>query len=159
MIFNKILDLIYPPTCGICGKLAENSLCIKCRNKLFNEAIFGQDHYQEKYFENHYYLFKYDGLIREKILDYKFNEKPYLFKTFVNFFIFYEKNYFHFDFYDIIIPVPISKKRWKKRGYNQSTLIATEFAKSFKIKMLNNVLIKSINNNPQSSLNQERKRK
>ena len=145
--------------CGICGKLSENYLCIKCRNKLFHDAIFGQDYYQEKYFSNHYYLFKYDGLIREKLIDYKFNEKPYLFKTFVNFFNFYEKDYFHFDFYDIIIPVPISKKRWKKRGYNQSTLIALEFAKYLNIRMLNNALIKNINNNPQSTLNQERKRR
>ena len=117
-IFNKLLDLIYPPVCGICGKLSENYLCIKCRNKLFNEAVFGQDYYEDKNFENHFYLFKYEGIIREKLLDYKFNEKPYLFRTFLNFFIFYEKNYFHFDFYDIIIPVPISKKRINNRGYN-----------------------------------------
>jgi len=158
-VFNKALDLIYPPVCGICGKLSKDFLCIKCKNKLFNEAVFGQDYYEDKNFENHFYLFKYEGLIREKLLDYKFNEKTYLFRTFVNFFIFYEKNYFHFDFYDIIIPVPISKKRWKLRGYNQSKLIAVEFAKYFNIKMLNNVLIKSINNKPQSTLSQKRKRR
>ena len=159
MIFNKVLDLIYPPVCGICGKLSKNFLCIKCKNKLFNEAVFGQDYYEDKNFENHFYLFKYEGLIREKLLDYKFNEKTYLFRSFVNFFIFYEKNYFHFDFYDIIIPVPISKKRWKLRGYNQSKLIAVEFAKYYNNKILNDVLIKSINNKPQSILSQKRKRR
>ena len=126
---------------------------------MFNEAVFGQDYYEDKNFENHFYLFKYEGLIREKLLDYKFNEKTHLFRTFVNFFIFYEKNYFHFDFYDIIIPVPISKKRWKLRGYNQSKLIAVEFAKYYNNKILNDVLIKSINNKPQSILSQKRKRR
>ena len=157
--FNRVLDLIYPHVCGICGKLSKNFLCIKCKNKLFNEAVFGQDYYEDKNFENHFYLFKYEGLIREKLLDYKFNEKTYLFRSFVNFFIFYEKNYFHFDFYDIIIPVPISKKRWKLRGYNQSKLIAVEFAKYYNNKILNDVLIKSINNKPQSILSQKRKRR
>lgn len=155
-IFNKLLDLIYPPVCGICGKLSENYLCIKCRNKLFNEAVFGQDYYKDKNFENHFYLFKYEGIIREKLLDYKFNEKPYLFRTFFNFFIFYEKNYFHFNFYDIIIPVPISKKRINNRGYNQSKLIAIEFAKFLDIKLENDILIKNINNKPQSTLDYER---
>lgn len=31
--------------------------------------------------------------------------------------------------YEIIIPVPISKKRYKERGYNQSELIAKELVK------------------------------
>ena len=31
--------------------------------------------------------------------------------------------------YDTIIPVPISKKRYKQRGYNQSSLIAKKLAK------------------------------
>ena len=155
-ILNKALDLIYPPVCGICGKLTENYLCKKCQNRLFNEAIFGQEQYGDTYFENHFYLFKYDGLIREKILDFKFNEKPYLYKTFLNFLFFYQKNYFHFNFYDIISPVPISKKRLFFRGYNQSKLIATEFAKYFRIEFENGILSKNINNKPQSTLNQER---
>ena len=31
--------------------------------------------------------------------------------------------------YDVIIPVPISQKRFKQRGYNQSSLIAKELAR------------------------------
>ena len=88
MIFNKLLDLIYPPVCGICGKLSENYLCKKCQNKLYKEAVLGQEKYEDKFFDTHFYLFKYDGLIRDKLIDYKFNEKPYLYKTFVNFFVF-----------------------------------------------------------------------
>ena len=60
------------------------------------------------------------------------------------------------DFYDIIIPVPISKKRFKTRGYNQSTLLAKEIAKYLNTEYSDNILKKVINNNPQSILNQER---
>ena len=70
--------------------------------------------------------------------------------------IIYEKNYLHLDFYDIIISVPISKKRFKTRGYNQSTLLAKEIAKHLNTEYSDNILKKVINNNPQSILDQER---
>ena len=39
----------------------------------------------EIFFDEHLYIFKYEGIIRRIILDYKFNDKAYLFETFVNF--------------------------------------------------------------------------
>lgn len=121
-------------------------------------AIFGKDSYSNSCFENHYYLFKYDGQIRQLILNFKFNENAYLFHTLSNFLIKYQKKLLHFEIYDIIIPVPISNKRFKIRGYNQSDLIAKEFAKHFNIEYERNVLKKIKNNLTQSSLNSERKR-
>ena len=60
--------------------------------------------------------------------------------------------------YDIIIPVPLHKKRRKKRGYNQSELIAKELSKKLNIQLHRNILYKCINNPPQSSLNQEERK-
>ena len=54
--------------------------------------------------------------------------------------------------YDIIIPVPISKKRLKERGYNQSALIAKEIANYLKIEYNEKVLIKIKDNIAQSIL-------
>lgn len=60
--------------------------------------------------------------------------------------------------YDIIIPVPIHKKRYKERGYNQSELLASEIAKTLNISIEKRVLIKNVNNTPQSKLSKiERK--
>lgn len=92
-------------------------------------------------------------MIRNLILNYKFNEKPYLYKAFANFFSKYQKKYLQLDFYDIIIPVPISKKRLKQRGYNQSYLIAKELAKILNIEVDNQILQKIKNNSAQSILN------
>ena len=152
-LIDKILDIIYPPFCGICGKGKNTFLCKKCEEKLKREAVWGKDQYEDKYFENHFYVFKYDGMIRNIILNYKFNEKPYLYKSFVNFLNKYQKKYLQFDFYDIIIPVPISKKRLKLRGYNQSLLIAKDLAVELNTKIMNDILIKQKNNKPQSELN------
>ena len=57
--------------------------------------------------------------------------------------------------YDIIIPVPISKKRKKERGYNQSLLIARKISSKEKIKLGDKVISKVKNNNTQSKLNKE----
>ena len=108
-----------------------------------------------KHFENHYYIFKYDNLIRKLIIDYKFNEKPYLYRSFLEFLNNYQKEYIQFKIYDIIIPVPISKKRKRERGYNQSLLIAREISSKEKIKLGDKVISKVKNNNTQSKLNKE----
>jgi len=43
---------------------------------------------------------------------------------------------------DIIIPVPLHKKRMKKRGYNQSEFIAKGLAEELQIPVVNDVLFK-----------------
>lgn len=57
--------------------------------------------------------------------------------------------------YDTIIPVPISKKRKKQRGYNQSLIISKEISKNAKLQHIDNVLIKCKNTIEQSKLNKE----
>ena len=79
---EKILDLFFPQVCGICGKLNEKSLCKKCEKILLKEAKFGIEEFADEStnFNEHLYIFKYEGIIRKVILDYKFHEKSYLYK-------------------------------------------------------------------------------
>ena len=154
-IKEQLLNLIYPKVCGICGKGKDTYLCKKCENKLKTIAIWGKDKYLDKYFENHYYIFKYDNLIRNLILDYKFNEKPYLFRSFSEFINKYKKIYLQLENYDIIMAVPISRKRKKERGYNQSLLIAKEMAKGQEVKLKNNIIYKNMHNKTQSILSKK----
>ena len=60
--------------------------------------------------------------------------------------------------YDTIIPVPISKKRMKERGYNQSLLIAKKISQSLKIPLQTNCLFKTKNIIEQSKLNKEQRK-
>ena len=54
--------------------------------------------------------------------------------------------------YDIIIPVPMYKKRKQSRGYNQTELISKKLAKDLKIESSNKVLRKVIDTKKQSTL-------
>ena len=106
-MLEKIQNIIYPPKCGICGKIDKEYICKKCQKKLETEAIWQKEEIQNPYifFCELNSIFQYQGTIREKIIDYKFNEKSYLYKTFVNFILKNKKLYKNIKAYDIIIPV------------------------------------------------------
>lgn len=149
--------------CGICGKRTLNFLCRRCEmrlekhseNKILNEG----EEIEGKYFDELIYYFRYEGIIRKLILDYKFNDKSFLYKTFSSFLLKDEKIFEKIQKYDKIMPVPISKKRKKDRGYNQSLLIAKEISLKSKVNLLNNCLIKTKNIIEQSKLNKEKRLK
>ncbi len=155
---DKVLNFIFPPVCGICGKIDERYLCEKCKQKLINSDMFfnqlnSYTNNKNSFIDEHFYLFSYTGIIREKILQYKFNDMPYLANTISEFFINNEKSCRFLKKYDIIISVPISANRKRSRGYNQSELIAGKIGKTGIITFEMHLLSKVKNNKPQSSLN------
>lgn len=159
-LINLLLNFLFPPTCGFCNKLDNNFLCPTCNSKLQLEKKSSISTYQSQnfYFNKHFYLFKYENEIRSKILQYKFQEKSYLYKTFSKLFIEDECFNSFIQNYNCILSVPLSKKRYNERGYNQSALIATEISKYFKIPYYNNILIKRKDTFQQSSLNKEERK-
>jgi len=154
---GQILNVFFPPVCGICEKLSPRSLCNKCKKHIQNQVIYGVEDYKNtsSFFDEHIYLFRYSGEVRNAMLNYKFQEKAYIYTTFFDFFKNSEKIIVQIKKYDIIIPVPISKKRFKQRGYNQSEIFAREMAKFLKMDFDEKVLIKIKDNNAQSKLSME----
>lgn len=160
--FKVALNFIFPPVCGICGKISEGYLCNKCKTELISSNIYFNQldlYYNENqtFIDKHFYLFSYEEIIREKILQYKFEDQAYLKNTFYEFFMNNEKLYGFLKKYDIIMPIPISNLRKRARGYNQSELIAREISKIGMIYFENKILIKQKNNMPQSSLNRKQR--
>lgn len=150
-----MLDLIYPPICGICGKINKNNLCTKCMQRLKLYEINRIEDYRDdktKHFDYLIKTFKYEGIIRNKIIDYKFNEKAYLYKTFEKMVTKNEKIYSFLKKYDIILYVPMFKKRKLERGYNQTEIIAKQIAKKLEISFEKKNLIKMIDTKKQSTL-------
>lgn len=159
-IFEKILDLIYPQVCGICGKQHKKALCNKCKIKIKKEFKFQTDNYEEdlsKKFIEHNYFFKYENLIRSQILALKFKEKPYVYKTIAEILKNMQKSFENLKKYDIIVVVPVSKQRKRDRGYNQSELVAREISKIINAPIAKKILIKVKNTVPQSTLNKQQR--
>lgn len=152
----NILELIYPKTCGMCENISNSYLCSKCKLKIKNLLKLNTVQYKDKYFNSHTYLFRYEEGIRDRLLKYKFRDYSYLYKFFSEIIV---NNCNLENNYDIILPVPIHKKRKQTRGYNQSELIAKEVAINSNLEYSKNVLIKTINTVPQSTLNQHQREK
>lgn len=81
-ILELLLDLIYPNVCGFCERIDEECLCEECEKRLNEVLTYKIRDIQDKYFEKHIYLGKYDGEFRNSILSYKFLEQSYMYKTF-----------------------------------------------------------------------------
>lgn len=62
-----------------------------------------------------------------------------------------EKDYF-------LIPVPLRKKKFKKRGFNQAAELAKELSRFLEIPLIKNVLIKTKEILPQVELSEEERR-
>lgn len=149
------LNFIYPPVCGICGKINKKRLCTKCKNRLkkykINKIIdFKSD--STKHFDYQIKPFLYKDIIRTKILDYKFNEHAYLYETFEKMILNNKKIYGFLKNYDIILYVPMYRLSKFKRGYNQTELIARKIAKTLGIEFVKNNLVKTKNTKKQSTL-------
>lgn len=155
-LIEKALNLIFPPVCGFCNEMSDSYLCEYCSNYLKSKQINRIDLYEDKFFTTHLWLFKYEDEIREKIIDYKFNDRSYLYRTFTQIILSNKDICDYISFFDIIIPVPIHKKRKKSRGYNQSELIArgiTEIINSVELRI--DLITKMRNIKPQSTLNKD----
>lgn len=156
-ILTRVLDLFFPPICGFCGKLNTKYICNECEKIVNLEAINKIDSYNKNY-NRHLYIFKYEGIIREKIIDYKFNNRVYLYRTFTEAVLKNEENIKFIEQYDFLIPVPIHKERKKVRGYNQSELIARILADEIgKIKLQVDILKKDKNIVAQSTLDKKQR--
>ena len=138
-MLDFVLNFLFPPVCGICGKLDKNWTCENCRKRIKkyekfeeinNKKILAKNFYYLKdniYFDELLYCFEYKNLIRNLILKYKFYDYGYLSNLFSNVILNNKKINEIIKSYDIIIPVPMSKIKKKIRGYNQTELIAEYF--------------------------------
>ena len=76
-----VLDLFFPPVCGICGKFDKKWICENCREKLNLKRKFIITNIYGKEYKKFIFLYLYED-IRNIILDYKFNGNSYLYHTF-----------------------------------------------------------------------------
>ena len=127
-VFSGLLDLLYPPRCAFCRKilnLGESGMCKKCDAKISRTRNGGAQN--GEFFSVCVSPLYYEGEVRDAILRFKFNDATIhaeLFGGFIADCI--EENLK--GRYDLITWVPLSKKRLKKRGYDQAMLLAMSSA-------------------------------
>ena len=138
-VIHKCLDLLFPRFCLGCG--AENDyLCPKCVTKInpcraplktkYCEIILSASHYKNPLTQKIIRRFKYQNCqnLRFAVSDIILRNINY-FNT--------KKEKRH-----ILIPIPISKKKRRKRGFNQSEILAEALSQKTEIPVQKNILLK-----------------
>ncbi len=152
--FSKefICDVLWPKKCIKCNRMValgkKEAICRECELRvLMNSSIVIEP---DRYFEEVHSALPYEDHVRKYMIDYKFHSFKYLSHAFSKAL---EKIMEGRDFVDthkIICPVPIHHMR--DREYNQSLLIAEELAEKFSLELCPDLLIKTKNIKPMSSM-------
>lgn len=154
-----ILDLLFPKFCINCGK--EGSyLCEDCFSLIdISERQVLGDHIGPPL----HWATSYDNFIVKKLIN-QFKYEPYikelakpLSSLIVAHLINLNKQSSFQDF--ILVPIPLHKKKLKKRGFNQANEIAKELSKFLKISVFSDILIKIKQTPSQTELKKEQREK
>lgn len=129
--FSRFFNILFPPRCITCGKEGAN-FCALCREKIpflggfDGNGIFSLWEYGHPHARNALLSLKYKNKrmiaadIAESLHDTLLEHLA-------------EKSLFNnpassLPFSYLVIPIPLSEKRFKKRGYNQAELLAKELS-------------------------------
>ncbi len=142
------LKFITTPKCAICSQpfafdmgLEEKLICPACleNRPSFDDSII---------------IFHYNEPLKKAIGDLKYRDNINLSKKFAQLLVNKLKN--EAQNYDLIIAVPLHKKRLQHRKFNQSILLARFISKAFKhLKFHPDILLRTKNTKSQVSLSQK----
>ena len=165
-----ILDLFFPNRCPICDDFIEynNFVCDKCSDKLKKYASTegsicrkcGKNicnGHEDLFYSRIMSCYCYKDMVKDGIYSLKDHSKNFGFHIgkLLSEKIVSDSVMCHADY---IVPVPMSRKSFRKRGYNQAYVIAKEISERTGIKLLNNALFKK-NSAVQHTLNADERRK
>lgn len=162
-----IVRLIFPPKCIFCSELidrrSEIEICEKCFSKIpfvTDQKVFIKKFMRgvepdSMWLDSITCICEYKGIIKEAIIKYKYFGKYSYHRAFA--FLMAKKLEVikNSSEHDIIISVPLHKKREKVRGYNQSFLISSKLSKITGIPERSLVLERMRYTNTQSLLHRD----
>jgi ComF family protein len=159
---SDFVHLFYPHVCTGCGSdiLDHNhQLCLRCLSGLPVTHFFSQPaNPVEKKFYGRLplrnggaaYFFTKDSLLQSIIYELKYNGNQeighYLGKL-------VGKQLFdsgRFSQIDALVPLPLNKRKEKKRGYNQATALCLGIASVWEKAVINNAVIRNVNTDTQT---------
>lgn len=150
-LFEKIKILIFPKRCEICGEVIEfdKHICNDCKNlPVINPPIClkcgcNKDDCvckKHKRRENEYKAviapYYYEGSVKKGVLNLKMHEMPKLANSHGVKIAEVVKEYYGVIDFDFVTFIPMSKRDFLKRGFNQSKLLAEVVSKNCKIPLV-----------------------
>jgi len=144
-LFVSLIDFFFPPSCMICGNYLNNEIyiCPFCLNEL-------ELHKNDS--KTSISVFSYNDKIKLLIHELKYNHRPE-----IGYILGREMGKRLSGMIEtgnsVLLPIPLHKKRLRKRGYNQSENISDGFSEILNIPVKKDLLVRKKNNVSQTSLN------
>ncbi|MCR5576789.1 MAG: ComF family protein [Oscillospiraceae bacterium] len=159
MIWRRFLDVLYPPRCAFCRRLlrtgSELWVCPECLRTL-PRLTRDEQRRDVKHTELTLAPLRYEGVVRESLLRYKFGGLTAYAAVYAEFLAkCIDENEISCD---SITWVPLSRRRLRQRGYDQARLIAEELAKRLDLPC-ECLLVKRRHTRPQSGIGSPTKRR
>ena len=128
-LFSQLLDLLYPPKCVFCRRLLrpeEHDVCARCAHEL--EPIPAPLRRGQFYTEC-YAVYPYEGVVAESLRRFKFSGQSQYAASFGRMLA----PLLRTAPFEILSWVPVSAKRRRSRGYDQTELLAHAVAKELEL--------------------------
>ena len=128
---NQLLRILYPPKCVLCGKLLgkdETDLCHHCRE---NAPACPKGKFKISFVARWTALWYYKENVRESLLRYKFWRKRHYGVVYGR--LLAMKLLTEGISFDLLTWIPISARRRRQRGYDQSELLADFVGKELSV--------------------------
>lgn len=172
-----ILNILYPPRCPVCHNIlrGKDTVCEPCRKKLRyvqepkckkcgkemekQELEYCSDCRRFSHaFDKGAAVFLYDETMRESISMFKYHNR----REYADFYA--KEMYEHCQWFlkncapEVILPVPVHKEKKRKRGFNQSELVAKKLGKLLKVPVDTGYLLRTEKTTPQKELTRQQRK-
>lgn len=162
-MMKSLINLFFPKACYACHELLHDNeiiICVSCRHHLpvtnfhlHNDDAISKIFYGRALIENGTALFRFEkkGLVQQLIHGLKYKGYGEI-SPFLGDWLGGElKSLTNYKGIDIVIPVPLHKKKLKQRGYNQVTGFGRRIATSLNAEYKDDVLLKITNTTSQTN--------
>lgn len=164
-------SVLFPPDCPfcerimdyredfVCGSCLQNlpfiwgKRCRQCGKSVTEATVLCEDclKFAHVYKEGRA-VFRYEKPVSEAVLRFKYHGRKDYGKIFAYWMHRYLGEWIREKNIEVIVPVPIHKKRMKKRGYNQAAIIAKEIATKMGLEYNDSSIVRCKNTIPQKKL-------
>lgn len=177
--YKELKDVIYPKRCPLCGEILvpkERILCEFCSEDLpiikeprCKKCSKPMMHMEQEYCydcvkkEHHYTrgfaCYLYTDCFKKSLSEFKYHSKKEYADFYVASLVTCFGEWMRSIHADVLIPVPLHKNKYKKRGYNQAQLLAEGIGRKMSLPVDTKLLARTLDTIPQKKLdNKERMR-
>lgn len=167
------MDYIYPRTCPLCTKrlvpgkgyicnecaakliYVKNPRCKKCGKPIQNSVkeYCGDCMRKRHFYHSGRVVWLYTKEMRQSIYRFKYDNKREYVDFYVSELLRLYGGWIKRLEVDAVIPIPLHRSKYRKRGFNQAQVLAEAIGRELEIAVLSDILIRNKNTTAQKSLN------